>query len=321
MGKLIKTEAKDLINLQSGMYAHFVEDGIAVNDVKTYEPRHRVSRINESKNYRPVRIVLNILFSVVIISAAYFSGFYPLSLLLFLSLYDLRSIQSNTIPENLSNFIPYSNIEEVKLVRGRLGFNYALIIIKDDEGKKSFKKLKLYDSSSTWDRSKVLFERIGKLNFKEEEAKDITGIDRITIGNGIEYGIEDDSLLLIENGKFNSKREDPFKYFRFIAIIGFLFCVMAIVLKLIDMVSLHNYAIADFTVLIIFLLMSSVPFRLISRSHPTVIKKNEILHLKEKKKNYILTLKGWNVFSRYIKLSKKYFTPEELGAFNKFIKS
>ena len=57
------------------------------------------------------------------------------------------------LPLNKSDFIPYRNIEEVKLIKGRLGFNYAHIIIVDDQGTKSLKKIKLYDSKSGWDRA------------------------------------------------------------------------------------------------------------------------------------------------------------------------
>ena len=83
MTKLIKTNPADLLNLQSGDYAHFVKDGIAINDVKTFEPRHHVNEIHKTSNTKKIRIVLNILFSLAIFIAAFTSGFYPLSLLLF----------------------------------------------------------------------------------------------------------------------------------------------------------------------------------------------------------------------------------------------
>ena len=199
VAKLIKTDPKDLLNLQSGDYAHFAKDGIAVNDVKTFEPRHRINEIHKTSNTKTVRIALNIVFSFTVFVCAFLTGFYPLSLLLFLSLYDLRSVQRINLPVNKSNFIPYKNIEEVKMIKGKLGFNYAHIIILDDAGNKSLKKLKLYDSQSGWNRAVFLFTRIGKLNLIEKPTRSIEGLERITVGNGVDYAIEGDQLLILEN--------------------------------------------------------------------------------------------------------------------------
>ena len=217
MTKLIKTNPEDLLNLQSGDYAHFVKDGIAINDVKTFESRHHVNEIHLTSSTKNIRISLNIVFSFAVFIFAFYSGFYPLSLLLFLSLYDLRSVQRINLPINKSKFIPYKNIAEVKMIKGILSFNYAHIIIIDNQGNKSLKKLKLYDSKSGWDRAVRLFDKLGKLNLKEEPINDISHLKRIAIGNGLEYAIDGDTLLLLENGNYNKEREDPFKYFRFVA--------------------------------------------------------------------------------------------------------
>ena len=66
MTNLVKTKPEDLLNLQNGDYAHFVEDGIAINDVKTFEPRHRINEIHKTSNVKNIRIGLNIVFSVVV---------------------------------------------------------------------------------------------------------------------------------------------------------------------------------------------------------------------------------------------------------------
>ena len=168
MAKLVKTNPADLLNLQSGDYAHFVQDGIAINDVITFEPRHHVNNIHKTLNIKGIRIFLNVLLSVIVFSLALITGFYPISLLLFMAIFDLRSIKRINLPLNLSDFIPYENIEEVKMIKGKLGFNYAHIIVTDKKRNRSIRKLKLYDSQSGWDRAVVLFTRIGKLNLKEK---------------------------------------------------------------------------------------------------------------------------------------------------------
>ena len=91
---------------------------------------------------KKIRIIVNILFSGLVFAIAFYSGFYPLSLLLFLSLYDLRSLQRLNLPINKSRFIPYENIEEVKLIKGILRFNYAHIII-NVSGRCHFRNLKV----------------------------------------------------------------------------------------------------------------------------------------------------------------------------------
>lgn len=320
MAKLIKTDPSHLINLQSGTYAHFVEDGIAINDVKTYEPRHRVSRINESKNIRGIRLVLNVVLSLIIISAAFISGFYPLSLLLFLMLFDLRAVQRINLPINLSNFIPFENIVKVKLIKGKLGFNYAHIVIKDDNGKSSLKKLNLYDSDSTWKRATDLFQATGKLQMEEDKAKDLSGLEKVTVGQGIEYGFEGNQLLLIENKKFKEDREDPYKYFRAIVIIGFVLCIGAAGSKLKNMITLHDYSVVDFMVVAFFLLISFVPLKLIGRTNPTRINKEDILEIKRKKKYMIIKLKGWKGFPFYARFYNKYVTDGDFQKLNTFYK-
>lgn len=320
MAKLIKTDPKNLINLQSGTYAHFVEDGIAINDVKTYEPRHRVSRINESRNVRGIRLVLNVVLSLTIISVAFLSGFYPLSLLLFLMLFDLRAVQRINLPINLSDFIPFENIVKIKMIKGRLGFNYAHIIIKDDNGKSSLKKLNLYDSDSTWQRATDLFQSTGKLQLEKDTKKDISKLERITVGQGIEYGIEGDQLLLIENNKFNEEREDPYKYSRAVLVIGFAVAICAAGAKLKNMITLYDYAVVDYMVVAFFLLVSIVPLKLIGRTNPTRLDKSDIIGVERKKKYLIIKLKRRKGFPFYVRFYSKYVSDNDLNKLNTFYK-
>ncbi len=310
MAKLVKTKPEDLLNLQSGDFAHFVSEGIAINDVKTFEPRHQINNIHKTANVRGVRIALNVLFSVVVFAAAIYTGFYPISLLLFLALYDLRSVKRIDLPINKSDYIPYQNILEVKMIKGRLGFNYAHIIIQDDNGNKSLKKLKLYDSQSGWDRAVVLFNRIGKLNLKEKAAKSLEGLERITVGNGVEYAIDGDQLLLIENGKFNEERIDPFKYFRFVALVGVIGTIGATIAKIVNIVQNYQYGVVDYMVVVFFLLFSLVPLKFVRKTKPTILKKSDVKEFKVTNKEFIIKVEGWKGFTLVIKHNLKFFTPE-----------
>ena len=310
MTKLIKTKPEDLLNLQNGDYAHFVEDGIAINDVKTFEPRHHINEIHKTSNIKNTRIVLNVVFSTVVFAIAIITGFYPLSLLLFLSLYDLRSVQHINMPINKSHFIPYKNINEVKMIKGMLWFNYAHIIIVDDLGKKSLKKLKLYDSKSGWDRAVVLFNRIGKLNLKQEPVKDISNLKRITVGNGIEYAIDNDTLLLIENGKYNKQREDPFKYFRFVALTGVLVTLGAAFTKIKKIIEDYEYEMVHYIVVVVFLLLTLIPLKFVRKTKPTHLKRSDVKSFKITEKHFIIFIKGWKGFSLKVKHDLKYFNKE-----------
>tara|TARA_B100000676_G_C18032839_1_gene819863 strand:+ start:476 stop:1441 length:966 start_codon:yes stop_codon:yes gene_type:complete len=319
--KLIKTNPEDLLNLQSGNFAHFVEEGIAINDVKTFEPRHQKNEIHKTSNVRGLRLTLNIIFSVVVFTTALLTGFYPLSLLLFLSLYDLRGVKRINLPINKSNFIPYKNIEEVKMVKGILNLSYAHIIIVDDKGKRSLKKLKLYDSQSGWNRAVLLFERIGKLNLKREPIKDISDLKKITIGNGIEYAIEKDKLLLIENNKFNKDREDPFKYFRFVALIGLSGTLGAAAVKIRKIIEDHEYEVVHFTVVALFLALTLIPLKYLRKTKPTEVKKSDVKDFRITKKHFVIIMKGWKGFSLVIKHDLKYFTEEGIDELKAYLSS
>ena len=319
MTNLIKTKPEDLLNLQNGDYAHFVEDGIAINDVKTFEPRHHINEIHKTSNVKNIRIALNIVFSVAVFVIAYITGFYPLSLLLFLSLYDLRSVKHINLPVNKSNFIPYKNILEIKMIKGMLRFNYAHIIIVDDLGKKSLKKLKLYDSQSGWDRAVVLFDRIGKLNLKQEAVKDISNLNKITVGNGIEYAVDGDTLLLVENGKYNKNREDPFKYFRFVALIGVFATIGAALTKIKKIIEEHEYELVHYVVVLLFLFITLIPLKFVRKTKPTQLKRSDVKRYKITDKHFVIIVRGWKGFSLKVKHDLKYFDKEGINELKTFL--
>lgn len=320
MAKLIKTHPKDLLNLQNGYYAHFVEDGIAINDVKTYEPRHRVSRINESSDVKSFRIALNIFLTVLIFSVIYITGFVPLALLMFAVLYDLRSVKRINYPVNKSNFIPFVNIKDVALVSGKLGFNYAQIYIKDDNGKISVKTLKLYDSDSTWERAKFLFTHLKLLRPLKNKNKDTSKLEKIKINEGVAYAIENDKLLYLENGKHDIEREDPYKYFRFLTSLGLFVLVVTISKKLLDMINLSQHTFTDFVVLLFFIWLASVPYKLSKRTNPNTINRGDIKSIESNKKHVLIKIKGWGSIPFTIKLNKKYISEETIDQLNTFYK-
>jgi hypothetical protein len=319
MAKLIKTKPEDLLNLQSGDFAHFVSDGIAVNDVKTFEPRHRINNIHKTMNTRTLRLFFNAVFSFFIFASAIYTGFYPLSLLLFWALFDLRSITTINLPINKSDFIPYNNIEEVKMIKGKLGFNYAHIIILDDAGNKSLKKLKLYDSQSGWNRAVFLFTRIGKLNLIEKPTRSIEGLERITVGNGVEYAIEGDQLLILENGKFNEERVDPFKYFRFVALVGVLGTVSAAAAKVTSIIENYQYYFIDYLVVVFFLFLILIPLRFVRKTKPTILNKSDIKGYLITKRHLIIKLKGWKGFTLIVKHNLKYFSEDGVKTIKQFL--
>tara|TARA_B110000211_G_scaffold234613_1_gene305111 strand:- start:1931 stop:2896 length:966 start_codon:yes stop_codon:yes gene_type:complete len=320
MAKLIKTHPKDLLNLQNGYYAHFVEDGIAINDVKTYEPRHRISRINDSSDVKTFRIALNIVLTIAIFTAIYITDFVPLALLMFAVLYDLRTVKRINLPVNKSNFIPFVNIVDVEMIAGKLGFNSAQINIKDDNGKLSVKTLKLYDSDSTWERSKDIFTHLKYLRPLKKKSKDVSGLKQIKINEGISYAVEADKLLYLENGKFDLEREDPYKYFRFLTSLGLFVLVVTIGKKVVDMINLHQFTVIDFVVLAFFIWLASVPFRLGKRSNPNIVDRADIKSIEVKKKDVLIKIKGWGSMSFIIKLNKRYIAEETIDQLNTFYK-
>ena len=181
------------------------------------------------------------------------------------------------------------------------------------------KKLKLYDSQSGWDRAVVLFNRIGKLNLKEESVKSLEGLDRIAVGNGMEYAFDGDQLLLIENGKFNEERIDPFRYFRFVALVGVMGTIGAAIAKIANIIQYYQYGLVDYTVVVFFLLLSLLPLKFVRKTKPTTFKKSDVKEFKVTNKEFVIKIKGWKGFTLVIKHNLKYFTQEGIQRLKQYL--
>ena len=153
---------------------------------------------------------------------------------------------------------------------------------------------------------------------KEEVAKDFSGLKKITVGNGIEYAVEGDKLFLIENGRYKKEREDPYKYFRFVAIIGVLASLGAAGSKVRMIIENHEYQYVDYLVVVFFIFLANIPFQFVRKTRPTVIHKSEVIGFKIKRKKFKITLKGWKVFSLVVKHDLKFFTPEDIKLLKEF---
>ena len=103
--------------------------------------------------------------------------------------------------------------------------------------------------------------------------KPINDLQRITVGNGIEYAVDGDQLLIVENNRFNEERIDPFKYFRFVALVGFIGVFGASLIKIYNIVVNHQYYIIDFMVVLFFIFLALIPLRFVRKTKPTVLKK------------------------------------------------
>jgi len=155
-----------------------------------------------------------------------------------------------------------------------------------------------------------MFDKLGKLNLQIDPVLDISHLKRISVGNGSEYAIDGNTLLLLENGKYNKEREDPFKYFRFIALTGVLITLGAAITKVKKIIEYHEYNPVHYTVVFIFLLLTLIPFSFVQKTKPTVLKKSNVKGFKITKKYFVIKVRGWKGFTLIIKHDLKYFTKE-----------
>ena len=72
----------------------------------------------------------------------------------------------------------------------------------------------------------------------------------------------------------------------------------------------HDYNAVSYTVVLIFLLLTLIPFSFIRKTKPTQLKKSKVRGFKITKKKFIIMVKGWDGFILIIKHDLKYFSKE-----------
>lgn len=312
----IKTPAEKRINLQSGMYCHVLENELVINDVTTVEPRHLEVKLDKLNNSNTLQYVLNIVLTLGLIALILYTSFFIFLPLFFVSLWHLRKLKQQTIPHNKSNCIPYKNIENIELEKGKLGFNYLKIYIENNDVQ-SLKILRLYDSESTFEQAKKLLNNwIKKDEKKESTPLKISGY-AIPLSETENYLFNNENAFYTQNNVHELNKQDRYIYIRAIAIfVGFI--LIASVIAKITLMLKSNPNYIDFVVLFFFAFLFLIPIKYSSKAVPNQFNLKSIRKIKTNSKKIILTLKDSSWFLPLkIHFKIKYLTQEQIDFFKK----
>ena len=282
-----------VFSLQSGEYCHFYKELIVINDRTLVEKRDLDMDLNKTADYKKMRLVLNVVFTLSIFVMVIITGFYPLALLVFVSVWNLKNIKRQTLPTLLSDCFPVKNVRDAKFIGGKLGFNQIDLTIVNDEGKEMTKVLKLYDSQEESLKAIGIFQQLG---FIKDNPLDI---NKTILLNQKSFKINDtESLYVLEKEVVISKNNEYPERGEFVGInnIIFLFVQLlltgAILIKTYQTFVKDRFQIADFIVLFILLLLYPLPFKYFNKSTADLIQREHLLksYLQEKKGKTILVI-------------------------------
>lgn len=312
------TPKNQIINLQSGMYCHITPDKVVINDVQGIEPRHEKVRLEAISKGNKLGYVLNVIFTLSVFTAVLFTSFYPLLLLVFVSIWHIRKLKQQKLPINKSNCIPPEYIEKVTLKKGRLGFNYLTFFI-DYKGRKSMKILRLYDSESTYNHACKILKDQFPTEVENEKSIEITGYE-LPLDERNAYIFKDNELFYTSQKAYDPNRVDAYKYIRWIGVMHFAIILFAVFSKIEIIMNTRSNWI-DYLVVLVLVGFLYLPFYYIKKGLPNRLKVDQITKIFEKDKSLILHYKvqGWP-FTLTTKFRKKHLSDETI-AFIKSLKS
>lgn len=278
----MSVEFRKHFNLQNGEKC-FVTDGklIITSDYKInpdkFEPKRGTGR-----DIKTIRLVLNIIFTVIIFTLAFFYSIYPLILLMFLVLWDIKQLKRYRLPIATTKCISIDWIKNVKVRKGNLGFSYIDLIFENKKGKEVMLPLKIYDSDEELEVALMTFEKLGYLkenSHKVARGQEIKG-DTYKVNNRSELVINDQGIYFTKDGIYDQSNPDAFglkiTLFTVLSVIG-LIMIAYQTWKLMS----EGFNYPGLVLLILIVLLSIIPFKRITRSMTSFIPKKDIIAFKK----------------------------------------
>ena len=296
-----RTALNKIFALQSGLYCHIYKDLLVINDREFIEPRDLVMDMNKVSEVKTGKILLNAAITIAILVMTYITGFYPLALLLFLTIWDLKRIKRQTLPLLKSNCMPLKNIKSIQFITGKLGFHELDMLIVSDEGKQMQKTMRLYDSKNEIERALNILSETGFTIENPMDAKNekLKNAESITINENEKLYLLEKEIVIAKNNVYPQKAE-------YVSVNNFLFFVLMV--GILASIASKTYIIinkgqvlwVDLLVVFMFLLFLPLPFSLLNKSTSDVLQKEEILSAKiEKKRKKVFVVmeskSGWKL--------------------------
>lgn len=288
-----------VFSLQSGLYCHFYGEYIVINDRPLVEKRDLEVDLNKTTDYKKLRLFLNILLTLGIFTMVAVTGFYPLALLVFMTIWDLKNIKRQTLPTLISDCIPLKNISGTKFISGKLGFNQIDLLITNNEGKQMVKVLKVYDSKEETLKAIGIFKELGWMNDNPMDE------NKTALLNQKSFPISDtESLFVLEKEIAISRGGIYPERSEYVGINNVIFLFVqsllttSIFIKIYLMMEKQEFLWADGLVLLLLLLLFPLPFKYFNKSTADLIERDTILkaYTEEKKGKTFLVIEfksGW----------------------------
>lgn len=289
---------REYFNLEGGDRCFFFEDRFIISHRLKFKKDEFELDHQPGKDIRKKRLILNITLTIAYFIFIYWTGFYPLIIAFFLSVWDLNQIKRYTLPVSNSHCFLIEKIDHIKIRRGGLSFNYIDIFLKTDDGKMAIRPLKVYDSD---EETAAAIEILTHLNLIDK--KEIDKVNGIRPGGtAIELSprshayFNKNGIYFTEDHQFFDKRTD-YVYVKNMIFYGvitlFLFLV---VVKSYWMFTQHDTRATAFVLLSILIAGTLLPFKFLNYSNINFIPTANFIDFKSIKngKGFIVYFKDSN---------------------------
>lgn len=278
----MSAEFRKHFNLQNGEKC-FITDGklIITSDYKINPDKFEPKR-GRARDIKTIRLGLNILFTILIFIVSFYFGLYPLILLMFLVLWDVKQLKRYVLPIATTKCISLDWIKRVSIRKGNLGFSYIDIFIENKKGKDVMLPLKIYDSDEELEVAIKSFEKLGHL---EKDSHKVALGDKIEgtsfkVNNRSEVVINQEGVFFTKDGVYDKSNPDAFglkiTLFTVLSIIG----ILLIGVQSWKLFS-QGFNYPGLVLLLIIVLLTLVPFRRIQRSRASFIPRKDIISFKK----------------------------------------
>jgi hypothetical protein len=226
------------------------------------EERDLIVDLNKTTNTKNIRLLFNTLLTLGIFTMVIITGFYPLALLVFATIWDLKNIKRQTLPTLTGSRIPLKNISSAKFIFGKLGFHQIDLLITNDEGKQMMKVLKLYDSEEEALKAITLFKNLKLINDNplDENKSTLQNQPFFKVNEKENFYVLANEVVLSKNGKYPERAE-------FVGINNIIFIFVQVLLtasvfiKIYLMIQKQELLWADVLVLLLLLMLWPLPLK------------------------------------------------------------
>lgn len=276
------SEFRNHFNLQRGEKCFIIDNKLIITsdykiNVDSFQPKKGIGR-----NIRKLRLILNIIAAVLVFIIAFGLKIYPVLVVMFLILWDIKQLKSYTHPISNSNCISVDWIEDVKIRKGKLGFSYIDLFFTDDKKNLVMRPLKVYDSDEELEIAIKSFEKLGFLldgSSVIAKGEFIEG-ESYKCNNRTEVVFNDKGVFFTKDGRFDNSNPDAFGIKVALYI---LLSLIGIVFTIIQSMRLYEdgFNYPGLTLLIIVILLTSIPFRKIRKVSVDFISKDQLISYKK----------------------------------------